>query len=170
MQDQCDECGFDESAAEAAKVADALSLLALEIVQAVRATPKEILRQRPAAHVWSAQEYLGHLREAMAFHRFIIEKGLAEHEPVIPLADPEPVVEQANYHSSSVEDLIGQFHRRVDRLCTLLLTLDIEAVGRTVVLGDRRIALALVARSAWHECHHHLGDINRAGLWCQRDD
>jgi hypothetical protein len=39
--------------------------------------------------------------------------------------------------------------------------MDDRAAERTLTLGGRSISVALVARSAWHECHHHLGDIHR---------
>jgi len=40
---------------------------------------------------------------------------------------------------------------------------DDEAADRTLTLDGQQISVALVARSAWHECHHHLRDIQRLG-------
>jgi hypothetical protein len=161
MDEACRECGFDALAATPADVAGALAPLAQEIADTVRAISQPILRRRPAPRVWSPQEYLGHLRESMAFHRWLIERGLSERNPVIGAVDPDASVEQAGYRSSATEDLIGQFQRRVDRLRDVLVTLDNDATRRTLTLDDFEITLALVARSAWHECHHHLGDIRR---------
>ncbi len=106
-------------------------------------------------------EYLGHLRESMAFHHWLIESPLAEDNPSIPTVDPDESVAQAGYADAEAEALIGQFGRRVDRLCELLAELDDSSVNRSLALGDRRITVGLVARSAWHECHHHRGDVHR---------
>jgi hypothetical protein len=65
--------------------------------------------------------------------------------------------------NADIGALFGQFERRVDRLCRLLTELDGGAVDRTLTLHDRQITVGLVARSAWHECHHHRCDIRRLG-------
>lgn len=36
-----------------------------------------------------------------------------------------------------------------------------EAEQRTVTLDGAKVSSAEIARSAWHECHHHHGDIQR---------
>jgi hypothetical protein len=70
---------------------------------------------------------------------------------------------QSRYNEAQVEQLIAQFDRRVQRLAGAIRALDEEAADRTLTMDGRRIYVALVARSAWHECHHHLGDIQRLG-------
>jgi hypothetical protein len=82
---------------------------------------------------------------------------------LIPLVDPDESVAKAGYPNDDIEALFGQFERRVDRLCQLLAGLDDGAVNRTLALDDRHISVGLVARSAWHECHHHRRDIRRLG-------
>jgi hypothetical protein len=99
----------------------------------------------------------------MAFHRWLIEKALAEDDPAIPMVDPDASVAAANYGDADVDELIGQFERRVRRLGEVLETLDAQTVRRTVKLDGAQISVALIARSAWHECHHHHGDIRRRG-------
>ena len=100
----------------------------------------------------------------MAFHRWLIEKALTEVDPAIPMVDPDASVAAAGYGVGDVDELIGQFDRRAQRLCDVLESLDAQSVRRTVVLDGIRISVALIARSAWHECHHHLGDIRRVGV------
>ncbi len=73
MEQVCRDCEFDESATPPRAVAEALPGLARAIVASVRALPAETARARPAPEVWSPIEYLGHLRESMAFHRWLIE-------------------------------------------------------------------------------------------------
>jgi hypothetical protein len=163
MEESCSECRFDESHAQPKDVALALPSLATAIGDDVGALPAELARRRPSSDIWSPVEYLGHLRESMAFHRWLIEKALAEDNPLIPMVDPDESVAEAGYADAHIGALIGQFDRRVDRLCQLLEELDRGAVNRTLTLDDRRFTVEFVARSAWHECHHHHCDIRRLG-------
>lgn len=163
MEETCIECGFDESHTEPKGVARALPSLATAIGDDISGLSAQLARQRPSPDVWSPVEYLGHLREAMAFHRWLIESALAEDNPLIPMVDPDESVAKAGYADADIGALFGQFERRVDRLCHLLTELEGGAVNRTLTLNDRQVTVGLVARSAWHECHHHRCDIRRLG-------
>jgi hypothetical protein len=163
MEETCSECAFDEPLAQPKDVALALPQLTTAIGNDIRAVSTELARRRPSPEIWSPVEYLGHLRESMAFHRWLIESALAEDNPLIPMVDPDESVAKAGYPDADVEEVFGQFERRVDRLCRLLTELDRGAVDRTLTLDDRHITVGLVARSAWHECHHHRLDIRRLG-------
>jgi hypothetical protein len=163
MEETCSECAFDESVVQPRDVALALPPLATAIGDDIRALSLVLARRRPSHDVWSPVEYLGHLRESMAFHRWLIESALAEDNPLIPMVDPDESVAKAGYADADIEALFGQFERRVDRLCELLAELDRNAVSRTLTLDDRQVTVGLVARSAWHECHHHRRDITRLG-------
>lgn len=162
VEEICSECGFDESVTPPRAVAAALVAQAGHIADTLSVIPRDVLRRRPTPHVWSPQEYLGHLRESMAFHRLLIERAVAETEPLIPMVDPDESVADAHYNDAESDDLIAQFDRRVERLGAVLVGLDDNETQRTLTLGGRRITVALIARSAWHECHHHHGDIRRA--------
>jgi DinB superfamily len=163
MEEMCSECGFDESLTQPEDVALALRPLAAAIGEDIGVLSPELARRRPSPGVWSPVEYLGHLRESMAFHRWLIENALAEDNPLIPMVDPDESVAKAGYADADVGALIGQFDRRVDRLCQLLKELTGGAANRTLTLDDRQLTVALVARSAWHECHHHRCDIRGLG-------
>jgi len=163
MEETCRECAFDESLAPPKDVALELPPLTTAIGNDIRALSGELARRRTSPDVWSPVEYLGHLRESIAFHRWLIESALAEDNPLIPMVDPDESVTKAGYGDADIEALFGQFERRVDRLCRLLTELDDGAVNRTLTLDGRQIAVGLVARSAWHECHHHRLDIRRLG-------
>lgn len=162
MEEICGECGFDESATPPRAVAAALVAQTVTIGDTIGAIPHDVLRCRPAPAVWSPQEYLGHLRESMAFHRWLIEQALAGPGPLVPMVDPDESVANAHYNDADTAELLAQFDRRIERLAALLAGLDDDAAEQTLTLGDRRITVALIARSAWHECHHHHGDMRRA--------
>jgi hypothetical protein len=99
----------------------------------------------------------------MAFHRWLIERALSENNPLIPTVDPDESVVQAAYNDADPLELLALFERRIQRLADVLIALDDDSANRTVTLDGREISVALIARSAWHECHHHLGDIRRLG-------
>ncbi|MDT5079628.1 MAG: hypothetical protein QOJ80_4265 [Mycobacterium sp.] len=162
MEETCSECDFNESTTPPSSVATALVQLGGAIGATIHSIPADAIRRRPAPEVWSPLEYLGHLRESMAFHRWLIELALAEHNPNVPMVNPDESVADANYNDAATTDLIAQFDRRTQRLSALLVTLDDDSARRPLTLGARRITVALIARSAWHECHHHHGDIRRS--------
>ena len=161
MEQTCSECDFDASDSPPREVSAALPQVARAICESVRAIDQQTIRRRPAPEVWSPLEYVGHLRESMAFHRWLIEKALTEDNPAIPMVDPDASVAAAGYASADSADLVAQFERRIQRLCAGLSDLGEPAVQRTLTLGGDQLSVGLIARSAWHECHHHLGDIRK---------
>jgi len=112
-------------------VAAALEPLALAIGDSIRAISEDTLRRRPAPTVWSPMEYLGHLRESMAFHRWLIERALSEDNPLIPMVDPDESVAQANYNEADPEELIAQFDRGTQRLAGAL-----KISGECLMVGE----------------------------------
>jgi hypothetical protein len=163
MEQTCSDCGFDASRSSPREVAEAIPRVTSSIRESLLAIDAATIRRRSARAVWSPLEYVGHLREAMAFHRWLIETALAEDKPAIPMVDPDESVANAKYSEAEPGDLIAQFERRIQRLRTTILALDNDSIQRTLTLGADQISVALIARSAWHECHHHLGDIRRLG-------
>jgi hypothetical protein len=161
VDDHCTECGFDGRAYAIADVRSRLQALPGEIAPVLRNATADALHARPDPATWSALEYLGHLRDLMAFHRHAIEQALAHDVPTLELVDPDTFVADAGYATADLEDLLGQFGRRVDRLDALLATLDASALDRRAGFGDDTIDVRLVMRSAVHEGFHHRGDIER---------
>lgn len=159
MEEICGECDFDQSRTPPREVPAALASLALAIDEAIQGIPDAEMRRIPTPGVWSALEYLGHLRESMAFHRWIIEHAVADDNPRIPMVDPDESVAESRYNEADCAQLVAQFNRRVQRLGDALSSMDDGAAVRTLTLGNRQLSVALVARSAWHELHHHLQDI-----------
>jgi len=145
-----------------AEVVGSLRQLPDQIGATVAPISEERLRRRPAPGSWSAIEYLGHLRDLMAYHRWLIELALSEDQPVLAAADPDTSVENSGYRDGDRDELLGQFARRVERLAALLESLSAQALGRPLVV-DRPIDVQLVARSALHEGVHHRADLARIG-------
>jgi hypothetical protein len=161
MEDHCGECHFDARAMTTAEVCGQLRLVPGQVRLVLDGVDEAALRRRPDPGVWSAMEYLGHLRDLMAYHRFLIERAVAEDGPVVASVDPDDAVASAGYAGAGLEELLGQFDRRVDRLVTVIDGLADGALDRRLVLGDREIDLRLVTRSALHEGYHHQLDLVR---------
>ena len=159
MDDHCAECGYDGRSLTVQQVATALTALPTDIEALVRSAADAALRTRPAPTTWSALEYLGHLRDLMAFHRYVIERALAEDAPTLELVDPDEFVTDAGYRDADADELLAQFARRVARLVTFVEGMDQGAFTRTFRFGDESLDLRLVVLSALHEGVHHRGDI-----------
>jgi hypothetical protein len=132
-----------------------------EVGGIVRAVPRSVLGTRPDPATWSAIEYLGHLRDLMAFHRHAIEQALAHDEPDLELVDPDAHVADAGYATADPEEILAQFSRRVARLDALLGSLSEADLDRRAGFGTATIDVRLVMRSAVHEAVHHEGDLSR---------
>jgi hypothetical protein len=145
-----------------AEVCSSLRQIPGEVRVIVAGVGDAAMRSRPDVATWSAVEYLGHLRDLMAFHRFVIERAVAESRPTLQAVDPDTSVASGGYATAAVDDLVDQFARRVERLSTFIESLEPASFDRTVVTGTgEEIDVALVARSALHEGRHHCGDLRR---------
>ncbi|MCW2622857.1 MAG: hypothetical protein JWL64_2459 [Frankiales bacterium] len=161
MEERCTECGFDGSQAPPETVAGELRTARDLIQAAVETAPDDVVRRSPGPGVWSPLEYVGHLGDAMAYHRWLLERALAESEPRIPPVDPDASVADAGYRDGVVPEVVGRFSRRIDRLAVAVTALAPGDLDRRLHVEGREVTVALVARSAWHECFHHQGDIAR---------
>jgi hypothetical protein len=162
VEDHCEECGFDARSWTTAQVCAGLRDLPAEVTVVLSGVEEPVLRRRPNPTTWSPVEYLGHMRDAIAYHRFIIEQALAETRPSLDHVDPDAAVDAAGFADASIDNLLGQLDRRVERLCTLVDGLEPAGRTRTVVRSDgSEIDVTFLVRSALHEGRHHTGDIER---------
>ncbi len=162
MDDHCPECGFDGRDMTLDDVRSGLIQLPGAVEEMMADVSDQRLRRRPDRTTWSAIEYLGHLRDLMAYHRHVIEQAMTKTCPQLEAVDPDGSVAIGGYAEASCRELFGQFARRVDRLCALLERVRQQDVGLTVKTADgKTLGISLVARSALHEGRHHLGDLRR---------
>ena len=162
MEDHCAECGYDGRDLEMDEVSSQLRRIPEQVRTLTHSAPDAALRRRPDPSTWSAIEYLGHLRDLMAWHRFLIEQGVEVDRPTVPPVDPDASVASAGYADADLDDLQGQFTRRVERLCARIDSLEPAQTTRVIEwYGGREIDVQLVARSALHEGLHHIGDLER---------
>jgi hypothetical protein len=162
VQDYCEECGFDGRDLTTGEVSARLGHVPGEVRSALSVDDPAVLRQRPDPDTWSPVEYLGHLRDLMAWHRFLIEQGVAEDRPAVPIVDPDASVATSGYADADLDQLFEQFARRVERLRARIDALEPGQASRKIqwVQGEE-IDVELVARSALHEGFHHTADLHR---------
>jgi hypothetical protein len=163
MDDHCDACGFDGRQLSLDDIVTGLDALPDHVRKLLRNADPAILRYRPAPNRWSALEYVGHLRDLTAFHRWLIERALSEEHPIIGPVDPDASVAAAAYNEGDARSLMDQFERRIVRLSEAIACLDEQTASRklTVDPSQGEIDVYVVARSALHEGHHHSLDLAR---------
>jgi hypothetical protein len=162
VDDHCEECGFDARNLSTDEVSARLGRVPGDVQSALAVRDPALLRQRPDPETWSPIEYLGHLRDLMAWHRFLIEQGIAEDRPAVPVVDPDASVADSGYADADVDQLFGQFTRRVDRLRARIDALEPGQAARKIQwVQGQEIDVQLVARSALHEGFHHTADLHR---------
>jgi hypothetical protein len=160
MDDHCDECGFDGRSMTIDTVIESLRQLPPQISAVVTPVDPARLRMRLQPDTWSALEYLGHLRDLMAYHRWLVEQAVVDDQPVLAAPDPDAAVANSGFQDADRDELLAQFARRVERLAVLLEGLSPPALDRPLII-DRPIDVRLVARSALHEGYHHRADLAR---------
>jgi len=161
MDDHCDVCGYDGRSLDPGTVAARLEQLPIVLRTSVAEISDTQLRLKEPGR-WSVIEYVGHLKDVMAFHRWLIERALAEDQPVIAAGDPDEAVEGAKYNCAELAELLDQVDRRLQRLCLLLWDLDLDDRQRRAILDEGvQIDVDLIARNALHESVHHVLDIER---------
>jgi hypothetical protein len=162
IEDHCESCGYDGRNDTLAQVTRALGAFPNQLSEILERADDSTIRLRPGPDSWSAIEYVGHLRDLMAYHRWLIERALAEDTPTFEPVDPDNAVAEAGYLDADLAELLDQTRRRVERLVSLLASLHDDGQHRALVVpSEGRIDIGIVARSAVHEAHHHSQDLQR---------
>ena len=163
----CSECGYDWANPPWRAVA------------AVRALPGRLtgllhdlgigndtaaLRARPAAHVWSALEYLGHTGEAIGWYADRVTRILTEERPAFGPFDWDAHTARRRYHDGHLGTVLSGLGDACTRLAAAVSGLNGDGWQRQGIASDGqpRSIEQLVNRAA-HEARHHFQDI-RAGL------
>jgi hypothetical protein len=159
--ERCEECGFNGVSLAPADVAEALEVVAATIGDVVGELDQDRLRMMPAPGRWSPLGYLVHLRDVMAFHRWLIERAVTEDGVVVAAPDPDVAMDGVDLDVLSRDGLLEQLDRRVDRLRELLVGLDEKAGSRALSLAPQPglVDVRRVARNALHEAVHHARDL-----------
>ncbi len=155
----CDECGIDESGLAINDALDALRSYPRRYTEAVAGMDEEALRRRPSPEVWSALEYLVHVREV--FELLSMTLPLVLDQPGLELPDID-----ADDAAVTRPDWVMNRDLALDGIrtaCAQLVDLGAaqrsEAWERPFSLGATQHDAGWILRHAAHEGAHHLRDI-----------
>jgi hypothetical protein len=161
----CDECGYEASAPERERLADALEDEAerwAAVLGDLAADGGTALRARPAEDVWSALEYAAHTRDVFAVFDGRIGRILAEDEPELGWWDHDAAVLDEAYNEQDPDDVAAALVRNARSLATSLRSVDDAGWHRAGTRrGSERFTVEGIGRYALHESRHHRGDAER---------
>jgi hypothetical protein len=166
----CDECGFDAPSMTDDDLVAALGSFGRRFRAPVtRFLPGEdgavVVRARPAPDVWSALEYVAHVRDVLAFYRERVARVLAEDRPLLEAVGFGARPEEAGYHELDPVTVAGELAVEADALAALLGPLPPDGWARVGLASDGSGAersVRVLAERAVHDAHHHLLDVGRS--------
>ena len=159
---RCDECGFDwegdDSADVIRKAGERFPRPLSRFLDGE--DPDAVLRTRPAPDVWSALEYTAHVRDMFEFYGGRVERVLAEDRPQLAGHDVDELAR--GYNAEDPADVAAALTTRATALADRLDGLDASQWARMGIgsEGDER-TVAVLARRAAPEAHHHMLDVGR---------
>lgn len=156
----CPECGFSYADTPVERVRRLVEVLPAEVRAAVAVVPDERLRRRPAAGVWSALEYVCHLRDVYVTSTIRLHRARTEDRPVLEPMLNDLRARRFRYNDREVGAVLEELAATVAGFCDELTRVRPEDWDRQVsrLAGEDRSARWL-ARHAAHEGQHHVGDI-----------
>lgn len=129
---------------------------------ALAGMPDHVLRQRPSPEVWSAVEYLCHVRDVFVSHLIRLYRARTEDDPGLEPMFNDLRARRLHYREREVPPTLDELDAAVAGLLEEAARFRPQDWSRTVRRqpGERRTARWLLRNSA-HEGIHHLGDLPR---------
>jgi hypothetical protein len=156
----CAACDFDFATIDVPDALAAISALPEEIHSAVVSVPDGRLRRRPAPDVWSAMEYLCHLRDVYATYTIRLHRACTEDSPAVEPMFSDLRALRFHYSQLPLLPVLDELEKHVAGLRDEAATLAPEDWLRTVSRRPQEVRTAAwLVRQAAHEGRHHLADI-----------
>ncbi|MGE2813984.1 DinB family protein [Mycobacterium heidelbergense] len=160
----CDGCSI---AYQGIRIDDAVGVIAGipdAARDAVRALPAEARRVRPSPEVWSAAEYLCHLRDVYVAFTIRLYRVRTEDKPALEPMFNDLRARRFRYNECDIEATLDELARAAAGFRDEIARVRDDGWDRvaTRLPGEQRTARWLV-RQAMHEGVHHLGDIRGIG-------
>ena len=162
----CSECGFDW-ASPANDVMATISTFGDAYRNALinlqtPGTANESLAVRPTPEIWSAIEYLCHVRDALDFYIDRIDHVVTTDRPALLPKDFDSLCETGIYRSEDASCVLDAILELIAKSVAQLTDLKDRDWNRVGIgsSGDERTVLVLARRVA-HEGRHHLLDLDR---------
>ena len=159
----CTACGIAYPAVTVDAARAAIALLPGRYAAALRGVPEEALRRRPEPAVWSAIEYLCHVRDVYAVFTIRLHRARTETDPPLESMLNDLRARRFDYAHAELRPVVDQLRAHVTGFLAELDRVGVADWGRPVhrYPGEQRTTLWL-ARQAAHEGRHHLRDIGGA--------
>lgn len=158
----CDQCGFrwDDDVAAAAGVVRHAGVLFTRLLRDPR--HRTAMRRRPHPEVWSAIEYAGHTRDALAWYAERISQIIViDGAPLSPF-DPDAVADAQRDRERDVEEVLAGLDQAAVTLADLVDGIEGPEWSHVGIGGDgTERDIPTLARRAAHEVRHHLADAER---------
>lgn len=158
----CEECGFDYGALASDQVAASFRAVGARYRSELASVSEATARRRPAASVWSALEYICHVRDVLLVQRDRALVALVEERPSFPRMHREERVRLARYDAQRMDDVVDQLAMAATLAALVFDGLAEDQWQRPLVYNWPAPAdhdVAWLASRTLHECKHHLGDV-----------
>lgn len=158
----CALCGIAYPTVTADAARARIALLPEQYGAAVGGVPEEALRRRPEPAVWSAIEYLCHVRDVYATFTIRLHRARTEDRPALEPMFADLRAERFEYARYPLDAVLAELAAVVRGFTDEVADTRPGEWGRLVTRlpGEERTALWLV-RQALHEGAHHLRDVER---------
>lgn len=160
----CEECGFDWDADGAAVVReiDGFGGAYRDLFRSAFEPADARIRVRPSAQVWSALEYIAHMRDVASFYLDRIRHVVSAERPRMHAVGFSALADERRYNDDDVDEVLAALDAHTSETARLLAALSAEQWQRIGIGsdGDERSVLILARRLA-HDGHHHLVDLDR---------
>lgn len=165
----CEECRYDPSSLDDGALIEAVAAIPKRYTAPLTRflpadDPAVVLRTRPAAGVWSALEYVVHVRVAVEFYDERIRRVVEEDNPQLTApASWDELCDSGRYNDEEPAAALEQLSAAAGAATARLRALTPEQWLRTGIGidGDARSVRLLAERLA-HDGHHHLLDVGRS--------
>lgn len=160
----CDECGFTYDDVAVGDLPGRVLGDVAPYRAVVLGASDAPLRRRPAEGVWSALEYVCHLRDVLVVQRERLERVLAEERPELPSMGPDQRAVDDAYNEQDPAVVLDELDAAAEAFAATLTSLDGDEWQRTgiyAVAGMGERDAAWIGRHTLHEVVHHLRDVRR---------
>ncbi len=162
--DSCSECGFVYDELDPREVAPRLRSYPARYRDSTSGVPYALIRRRPEPSVWSALEYLCHVRDVFIIQRDRVILAQVEERPSFARMYRDERVELCRYGSQGVGEALDHVSMAAELCAVVFDGLHETAWSRPLVYNwPAPIArdVAWLGRHTVHEAQHHLRDVTR---------
>jgi hypothetical protein len=156
----CAVCKLDFAALDVPAALSAISAVPRDVRAVVADATDTQLRRRPAAGIWSAIEYVCHLRDVYATYTIRLHRARTENSPAVEPMFSDLRAARFRYARLPLVPVLDQLDDHVAGLLEEASTLAPADWQRTVARRPEEVRTAgWLVRQALHEGRHHLADI-----------